>query len=304
MTINISSNVTASKAALALSKNTDNLNKSLRRLSSGSKLINSSDDAAGVAVSMKIDSEINRNRAVVSNIQNALSFTEVQDGALNSAARIVDRMSELKVQSMDVSKTSADKSNYNTEFQSLQKQLHSLTQEKFNGISLFAGATSSGGATTFGSTSVTVSLSTTGSGATGSSVSIHKAVLLAAFTFNGTSASTATTAAGATGGSNVAIANSSGSLSIDDLAISFFTKALENVSSLRAQNGATASRLMIAEDHLRLSVSNLEAASSRIKDVDVATESTRLAKYNILSQASAAMLAQANQAPSNSLLLL
>ena len=88
------------------------------------------------------------------------------------------------------------------------------------------------------------------------------------------------------------------------ISVSFFTKALENVATLRAENGATMTRLQFAEDHLRLSNANLEAANSRIMDVDVATESTALAKYNILSQASAAMLAQANMTTNTALMLL
>ena len=135
-------------------------------------------------------------------------------------------------------------------------------------------------------------------------VSLHKATLLAALTFNGTTAASASTTAGATNGSNITLANASNMLSIGALGISFFTKALENIATLRAENGATMTRLQFAEDHLRLTSANLEAANSRIMDVDVASESTALAKYNILSQASAAMLAQANMSQSTALMLL
>ena len=89
-----------------------------------------------------------------------------------------------------------------------------------------------------------------------------------------------------------------------DLSVSFFTTALQNVATLRAENGATVSRLMFAADHMRLTSTNLQAARSRIMDVDIATESTNLAKVNILTQASTAMLAQANQAPNAALMLL
>ena len=98
-------------------------------------------------------------------------------------------------------------------------------------------------------------------------MSLHKATLLAALTFNGTSASTASTAAGATDGNNITLANQSSMLSIGALGISFFTKALENIATLRAENGATMTRLQFAEDHLRLTSANLEAANSRIMDV-------------------------------------
>ena len=93
-------------------------------------------------------------------------------------------------------------------------------------------------------------------------------------------------------GITIAASIASSAIDIADISVSFFTAALENIATLRAENGATMTRLQFAEDHLRLSSANLEAANSRIMDVDVATESTALAKFNILSQASAAMLAQ------------
>jgi flagellin len=247
---------------------------------------------------------INRMDAVDKNISNAVSFLQAQDGILESASKIVQRMSNLKVLSLDVSKNSLDIANYNTEFQALQQQLQSITAETFNGVSLFASTTRSGGTTTFGTDKNIVSVFTSDRGAAGSIVSLHKATLLAALTFNGSTAATASTDAGATGGTNITLANQSNMLSIGALGISFFTKALENIATLRAENGATMTRLQFAEDHLRLTSANLEAANSRIMDVDVASESTALAKYNILSQASAAMLAQANMSQSTALMLL
>ena len=135
-------------------------------------------------------------------------------------------------------------------------------------------------------------------------MSLHKSQLVAALTFSGSTAASVTSAPGATGGSNIALANSTGAVALDDLAVSFFTTALQNVATLRAENGATVSRLMFAADHMRLTNTNLQAARSRIMDVDIATESTNLAKVNILTQASTAMLAQANQAPNAALMLL
>ena len=86
---------------------------------------------------MKLTSAIGRNKSVIANIQNALSYAEVQDGALQSAATIVNRMAELKSMSLDVIKSSADVANYNVEFTALQEQLHSIASEQFNGVSLF-----------------------------------------------------------------------------------------------------------------------------------------------------------------------
>ena len=308
MSLTINTNTSAINAAFNLSKNNDMLNKSLNRLSSGKRITKPSDDAGGLAISMKLTSSIARTRAASSNIQNAQSFSSVQDGAMQAAAKIVDRMSELKSLSLDVMKSSQDVGNYNTEFKSLQQQLKSLTVEKFNGVSLFNNNTSS----KFGdaSTNEIVEVYTSDSGAAGSKVSMHKAMLLGAVTFNMLASASGTpgshsTAAGTTDGNNLTLANSgANAINIDDLGVSFFVTALENVATLRAVNGATSSRLSFSEDHLRLTQTNLTAANSRIMDVDVAEESTNLAKYSILSQASAAMLAQANTAPNTALMLL
>ena len=301
MSLTINTNTAAISASFNLAKNNEKLQQSLNRLSSGKRITKPSEDAGGLAVSMKLSASINRTRASISNIQNALSFGEVQDGALQAAARIVDRLAELKTLSLDVMKSTTDVANYNTEFKALQQQLFSITKESFNGVSLFASNTTSGGATTFGSTSVTVSIFTSDLGASGSIVSLNKSQLLAAVTF--TSATDATS--GATGsGTTLAAADAASAVSITTLGISFFTNALENIATLRAENGATMTRLQFSEDHLRLTTANLEAANSRIMDVDVASESTALARYNILSQASAAMLAQANMSQNTALLLL
>ena len=308
MSLTINTNTAAISAAFNLAKNNDMLNKSLNRLSSGKRITKPSDDAGGLAISMKLSSSIARSRAVSSNIQNAQSFAAVQDGVLKAAANIIDRMSELKSYSLDVMKSSQDVGNYNTEFKSLQAQLQSLTIEKFNGVSLFNNNVNS----KFGdsSTNVVVSVYTSDSGAAGSKVSMHKAMLLGAVTFNmlATDSGDSTkhkTAAGTTNGTNLTLANSeSNSINIGDLGVSFFVTALENIATLRAVNGATSNRLSFAEEHLQLNETNLRAANSRIMDVDVAEESTNLAKYNILSQASAAVLAQANMAPNTALMLL
>ena len=215
---------------------------------------------------MKLTASINRTRAAISNIQNSLSFGEVQDGGLQAAARIVDRLAELKSLSLDVMKSSADISNYNTEFQALQQQLYSITQEAFNGVSLFASTASGGGATTFGTDKHVVSVFTSDRGAAGSVVSLHKATISRSY-LQWYKRSKCIYCGRATNGSNITLANQSSMLSIGALGISFFTKALENIATLRAENGATMTRLQFAEDHLRLTSANLEAANSRIMDV-------------------------------------
>ena len=305
MALSILSNAAANKAAFSLNKNTGNLQQSLTRLSSGKKITSPADDAGGLAVSMKLTSAIGRNKSVIANIQNALSFAEVQDGALQTSATIVNRMSELRSMSLDVIKSSADVANYNVEFVALQEQLHSLANEKFNGVSLFGQGPAAGGAQLNIASGhvVNVTIFTSDQGGSGAVVSLSKGLLLSALTF--TSASNTDNVASGTANSK-SLANGSGTtkVAVSELSMGFFTKALENIATMRATNAAGMARLQLAEDHARLTKANLEAANSRIMDVDVAEESTRFAKYNILSQASAAMLSQANQSSATALLLL
>ena len=396
-----------------LSSVSDRLQKSLNRLSSGSKIVSPADDAGGLAVSMKMGAAIKRQAAVRSNISNTVSYLQTQDGALKTASRILDRISELKALSQDVTKNATDISNYNTEFTALRSQLSALAEETFNGISLFS------------TSSLSVSAS---ADSNGSSVSIGGVDLLgvdsALFSSlsdsfdnfdNFTDASAGTATATVSGGdlnlntgindlaqvdsnlsvsgpwelnldfdktavvnddlkiylggaeifsyaetntdphslrivfdgsdtaevyldgsgspvqTNTGIGSDSGSIrlqlnstvsgasanidnfsisssvtsndtgsvsnasDLSSLAVSTITDAIQEIASFRAQNGAQQSRLEFAQEQLTVNQANLEAANSRIVDVDVATESTQLARFSILQQAGAAMLSQANQ---------
>ena len=308
MSLTINTNPAAIRASFNLSQNHNNLQKSLTRLSSGKRITKPSDDAGGLAVSMKLSASINRTSASIANIQNAVSFSEVQDGSLEAGARIIDRMAELKSLSLDVLKSDSDVENYNTEFQALQQQLYQIGTETFNGVSLFATTNEAGATAKFGDAAGahTLSVYTSSEGAAGSKVSLNKALLLSAVTFLSATSTAANVFADNNGVTTKSLAakDSVNALGIDELGISFFTIALENIATLRAQNGATTVRMNFAEDHLRLSKANLQSANSRIMDVDVAEESTNLAKYTILAQASTAMLAQANVAPNSALMLL
>jgi flagellin len=258
---------------------------------------------------MKLSASINRMQGVSNNIQNATSYLDVQDGILQGAAGIVSRMAELKSLSQDVLKNDSDIENYNTEFKNLQVQLYQISQETFNGVSLFATVTTDGttGAIFGGGASKdnTVSIYTTERGSSGPIVSLNKAVLLSAITFNKTNVSTNVSfATSTTNALHLAAATSTAALSLDDIAVSFFTQAIENIATLRAENGGTVSRFNFAYEQATRTKATLEAANGRIMDVDIATESTNLAKYNILVQASASMLAQANATPNAALMLL
>lgn len=142
MSITINTNSAATAAAYNLSTTNTNLQRSLNRLSSGSRINSSFDDAGGLAVSMKLSAAIRRNDATKANVGNALSFLQTQDGVFKTADKVLSRMSELATLARDVSKNSADISNYSTEFLQLSSQLSSLRNEKFNGVSLFSGVNS------------------------------------------------------------------------------------------------------------------------------------------------------------------
>ncbi len=301
MAITINSNSVASTAAMHLARNNTMLEKSLSRLSSGTKLVDSSSDPGGLAVSMKLGAAINRQTAAITNVQNAISFVQLQDGDLKAAASIVDRMASLRSMYDDVTKSDIDKGNYNTEFQSLRVQLYEATQSKFNGVSLFSAAKWGSGTKAGGDT---IEVLTSERGSSGSKVSLSKIQVLSAVTIRSAANSTGNMSVGGNTiqdyGADKSLADdSSGTATANNVSLGSFTVdafilALQNVATLRAENGATSSRLKFASDQLELAKVNMEAARSRIVDTDVAEESTKFARYSILVQAGAAMLSQAN----------
>jgi len=312
MPLNINTNAAASSASYHLSKNNAALQKSLTRLSSGSRITQPADDAGGLAVSMKLSGTINRLSGVEKNIDNAISFLQVQDGILDSAGKILDRMAELKALSQDVLKNASDIANYNSEFQNLQVQLHQMSQTTFNGVSLAGAGTTAifGGSNT---QDVTVSIFTSATGESGSKVSINKTMLLSALTIDASDLTSASftnagknnAAAAGTGGIFSFAADSvAGTMTLDKVSVAVFTQALQNIATLRAENGGSVSRLQFSKESAAAQRTNLEAANGRIMDVDIASESTRLAKYNILVQASASMLSQANATSNVAMMLL
>jgi flagellin len=270
--ISINTNTASSAAAYNLGSTNVNLQKSLNRLSSGSRINSSADDAGGLAVSMKLSASIRRTEATQSNVNNAISLLETQDGVLKNADKILSRLSELAQLSTDVTKSTTDKTLYQTEFSSLTNALSSLTTEEFNGVALFAS----------GSDTLNVITSHDGDQTVDITVADLDKIL---DDIN-------------TGLAN-GISNGATSTEIDTL-----TTAIQNLGTLRATNGSEQSRLTFAADMLAVNKTNLEAANGRITDVDIASESANLARLNILQQAGTAMLAQANQSNQSILRLL
>jgi len=317
MTIQLKTNSSASAAAFHLARNTQNLQKSLNRLASGSRIVQPADDTGGLAVSMKLQSSVSRLEGAGNNIQNGISYLEVQDGILASAGRILDRMIELKGMSQDMMKNDFDNATYENEFRDLQIQLHDMTQQTFNGVSLFAKYNETGGNGVFfaiptnGSREFdnNVSVFVSPDGSTGAKVSIGKSLLLSALTIDASDLKSSMYTVGinndgTTDVKTFASSDIGGTMNLGDISVGVFNKALENIAALRARNGGTMSRLNFAAENVSQQKANMEAALGRIVDVDVAAESSRLARNNVLVQASAAMLAQANTTPEIALMLL
>ena len=286
--ISINTNSASSAAAYNLSNTNVSLQRSLNRLSSGSRINSSIDDAGGLAVSMKLSASIRRTEATQANVSNVISLLETQDGVLKSADKVLSRMSELASLATDVTKSTTDLALYQTEVDNLKTQLGSLLTEKFNGISLFGGTNT--GANTIG-TAGSLVVSTAQDG--GQTVSISQ-LNLAFLSATGGIGTTVSTASGIQVSSN---ANATA-------AVATLTTAIQNLATLRATNGSEQVRLTFAADMLAVNKTNLEAANGRIADVDIASESANLARLNILQQAGTAMLAQANQANQSVLRLL
>ena len=262
----INTNTAAIRGARMLGESTNRLNSALARLASGSKIVSPQDDAAGLAVASKFDAQIQRNKGVSNNLTSALSYSQTQDGFLQKVGKALDRMSELATLALDSTKSTSDKANYNTEFTDLKNYISDIGLKDFNGVSLFNGT---GLSVTKDSDGNTWDLNASSLNA----VDITS-VIASAF---------AVTSSGAVG---------------------TLKTAIENVATHRAKVGANIQRLQFTQEQVSILNENLSASVSRIKDIDVAEESTQFARYNILVQSGTAMLAQANLLPQNALRLL
>ncbi|MDA1272861.1 MAG: flagellin [Verrucomicrobia bacterium] len=272
MPLVINTNVSALNASRLLGTSSNSLSKSLARLSSGSRIVSPEDDAAGLAQSIKFDAQINRNSAANINVQNAVSFSQTQDGFLQKVQKALDRMSELSVLAQDATKTDSDLSNYSAEFSQLQNYISNISSKTFNGVSLFA--------------------------STGLAITIDSDA--ATFGMNSADMNGATSTGVLNAYSGISVSSSTAAFS----ALENIRTAIQALANMRAQVGANVQRLNLTSEQLTILNENLSAANSRIKDVDVASESTEFARFNILVQSGTAMLAQANALPQSALRLL
>ena len=271
----INTNIAAIRASRLLTESSQKLGESLARLSSGSKHTLISDDPGGLGAALKLDAQLKRTDAASANVGNAVSFSQTQDGFLQKVQTALERMSELTVLSQDITKTNTDRSNYSVEFTQLQNYISDIGTKSFNSVTLFGSSTNNvtidSDANTFGMNAVDMTSATVTTG-------------LANIYMGVSSAITTTTSA----------AN----------ALSNIQTAIQNLADMRANVGANLQRLNMTDDQVTILNENMSAANSRIKDINVANETTEFARFNILVQSGTAMLAQANMLPSMALQLI
>jgi flagellin len=268
MALAIQTNTSSMEAQKNLLHNQSNLQRSFNRLSSGYRINTAADDAAGLAISESMRSQIRSYTVAERNASDGISMAQTAEGALGEVHNILGRMREIGVQASNGSLTEDDRSFLQTEFTSLQAEIGRIQESaKFNGKALVASDT----------TSITFQV---GLGNTASDqISID---------FGGVSLSSITSSSASVSGS--AATNALASLeTIDD--------AITSVSTARSNFGSAMNRLEVATSNIQTMRLNISAANSRIRDVDVADETSKMSRNQVLTQAGISVLAQANQLP-------
>ncbi len=248
------------------------LQTAMARLSSGKRINNASDDAAGLAISNSMTSQINGIGQAISNANDGVSMAQTADGALDEVTSMLQRIRELAVQSASGTYSDSDRTNMQAEVGLLTQQIgSSLTNSTFNGVNLFDG--SAGGGT--GKVKIQVGANS------GDTIDLD---------FSAVADTTKNTTVATVAGANAAMTTVDAQLQV--------------INTSRAKLGAAESRMNSVVNSLTANVTNLTDARSRIADADFSVETTNLAKAQILSQAATAMLAQANQTPQGVMKLL
>ena len=268
----INTNVSALRAQNGTRMANEAMQTAMERLSSGKRINSAKDDAAGLAIASSMTSQIRGMTQAVRNANDGISMAQTADGALDEVTNMLQRIRELAVQSASGTYQDSDRTNLQTEVTALTNQIKSVVSNtKFNGVGLFTGSAGSGG---------TVTIQTGSDSADTVDVDFKSLDLTAA--------------------EGVDLGTASGATS----ALSTIDTAIKTVATKRASLGASESRLSSVVNNLTSNITNLTDAQSRIQDADFGVETTNLAKAQILSQASTAMLAQANQSQQNVLKLL
>lgn len=276
MGLRINTNVASLGAQRSLGVNTRNTNDSLRKLSSGERITKAGDDAAGLAISENLKSQIRGVRQAGRNANDAVSMIQTAEGGLNEISNIVIRLRELAVQAASDTVGDTERKFTDLEFQQLKEEVDRISKSsEFNGIRLLDGT---GGSLEF-------------------QIGIRNDPGLDRLRYDATANNSTLLGLGMQEESVLTKVGAQNTLKkLDD--------ALVQVNGIRANLGATQNRLQSAINNLQVSDENLSSAKSRIRDVDVAAETADLTKNNILVQAGTSVLAQANQQPNIALKLL
>ncbi|MGE4431729.1 MAG: flagellin [Sphingobium sp.] len=286
----IGTNISAMRANSASTSAANSLAASMERLSSGKRINSAKDDAAGLAIATKMTSQINGLTAASRNANDGISLAQTAEAALGQISDLIQRVRELAVQSANGTMEDDDRKALDAESRALLDQIDTIADgTKFNGVSLLNGTTALDGSGT--GTSVTIQTGITATDTVdveigNSSTETLKIQKAAAQGTAGTDEIDLSTAANASA------------------ALATLDEALTAVAANRANLGASQNRLSATINNIDATVTNLTEARSRIEDVDFSAETTSLAKAQILSQASTAMLAQANQVQQNVLKLI
>jgi len=275
MPLYINTNVASLESQRSLSSASQSLNTSFQRLSSGMRINSAADDAAGLGISESLKAQVRSLGVAERNSNNAISMAQTAEGALGQVGNMLGRMREIAVQGANGDLTTTDRGYLNTEFTALRDEITRIADStKFNGKDLLSGA----------STAITFQVGINNSSADQISV-----------TFGGVDLTSLGINASTVDGATATNAQAS---------ITALDGAIGAVSSRRADFGASMNRLTNTVSNLQSMKSNMSAANSRIRDVDVAEESAALARTQVLQQAAVSMLSQANQAPQLALSLL
>jgi len=286
MALSVNTNVSSINAQRNLSRTSNALNSSLSRLSSGLRINSAADDAAGLAISENMKSQIRSMSQAERNANDGISMIQTAEGAESQMSDIMGRMRELSVQSANGTLGSTERGFLDKEFKSLISEVDRISAvTEFNGTKLLD------------STAATANLQV------GFRNTANDQIAVALEQIDSTTLGVGSIGGGAGGGTalSTALLDTAANAS---LAIGIIDASITDVSTARAGLGATQNRLQVTVSNLQSSRENLSAANSRIRDVDIAQESANMTKQNILMQAGVSVLAQANQAPSLALSLL
>ena len=275
MGLRIYNNVEAQNAHRQLQTTNANLSRTMERLSSGLRINRAADDAAGLAVSEEMRTQIRGMQVASRNALDGVSLVQVADGALGGVSDMLQRVRDLAVQAANGTLTDQQRNNLDREVQSIISEIARVAADtEFNGIKILSGSVATA------ASAVTLQV-----GANGAQV--------IAFTIGTMSASDL-------GVSGLAVSTAASATA----AIASLDAAIRTVNGQRAQMGAIQNRLEQTISRLELTSENLQAAESRIRDADMASEMIEFTRNQILQQSGTAMLAQANQAPQSILQLL